>query len=97
MILTLLKVLGDSLWPLYEDGDYVLAVHPRLARPIKPGDVVVFRHPVYGIMIKKVERLAPDGQALYVVGTHERSVDSRDFGAVSRQSVLGKVIWRIHR
>jgi phage repressor protein C with HTH and peptisase S24 domain len=96
-MLRLLKVSGRSLWPLYEDGDYVLAVHPRLAGPIRPGDVVVFRNPVYGTMIKQVERLLPESDEIYVVGTHDQSVDSRQFGAISRQAVIGKVICRIKR
>ena len=95
-MLRLLKVSGQSLWPLYEDGDYVLVVHPLLAGGIKMGDTIVFRHPIYGIMIKQVERVAP-GSIIYVVGTHERSVDSRQFGAISRKDVIGKVIWRIKR
>ncbi len=91
----LYKVSGHSLWPLYEDGDYVLALHPGLAGAIKPGDVVVFRHPAYGIMIKQVESVLPGNQHLYVVGTHQRSTDSRDFGPISPRSVIGKVVWHI--
>lgn len=96
-MLKLLKVSGQSLQPLCEDGDYVLAVHPRLAGAIRPGDIVVFRHSVYGTMIKQVERVLPESDEIYVVGTHDRSVDSRQFGAVSRQAVIGKVIWHIKR
>ncbi len=93
----LLKVSGHSLWPLYEDGDYVLVAPPILAGSIKPGDVLVFRNPAYGTMIKQVDSVAPGDGSIYVVGTHERSVDSRQFGAISRASVIGKVIWHIKR
>jgi signal peptidase I len=91
----LYRVSGYSLWPLYDDGDYVLALHPTLAGTIKPGDVVVFRHPAYGTMIKQVEHIVPGSNDLYVTGTHERSTDSRDFGAISSRSVIGKVVWHI--
>ena len=67
----------------YRDGDFVVTAGSLLAGPIKPGDVIVFRQPDYGIMIKQVERLEGDG--LFVVGTHERSADSREFGAISRR------------
>lgn len=96
-MLKLLKVSGHSLWPLYEDGDYVLIAHPLLAGSIKTGDVIVFRHPTYQTMIKQVERVIAGGDQIYVVGTHDRSVDSRNFGAISRRSVIGKVIWHIKR
>jgi nickel-type superoxide dismutase maturation protease len=96
-MLKLLRVSGLSMWPMYEDGDYVLVASPRLAGGIRPGDVVVFSHPAYGVMIKQVERIAPGGDDIYVLGTHDRSVDSRQFGAISRRAVIGKVIWHIKR
>jgi hypothetical protein len=34
---------------------------------------------------------------LFVVGYHPDSVDSRQFGAVLPQTILGKVIWHIRR
>ena len=96
-MLKLLRVSGLSMWPQYEDGDYVLVASPRLAGGIRAGDVVVFRHPDYGVMIKRVERVEPGGDDIYVIGAHERSVDSRQFGAISRRAVIGKVIWHIKR
>lgn len=96
-MLKLLKVSGNSLSPFYEDGDYVLAIHPRLAGRIKPGDILVFRQMVYGTMIKRVERLGPGRDELFVVGTHDGSVDSRAFGPIKRRDVTGKVVIRIKR
>jgi len=77
-------------------GDYVLVTKiPKILRRIKPGDVVVFRHPAYGVMIKRLERLSGDGAELFVMGNHPDSNDSRSFGAVPRRWLVGKVIWRI--
>jgi nickel-type superoxide dismutase maturation protease len=93
-----LKVTGESLSPLFQDGDYVLvAKFPFLLRRIRPGDIVVFRQVDYGTLIKRVERLSPDGDELFVKGTHELSTDSRRFGAVHRSDLIGKVIWSIHK
>ena len=95
-MLQLLKVSGYSLYPAYRDGDFVLVSRiPILLRGIHPGDVVVFKHPHLGKLIKLVERLESEGRSVYVVGLDEESVDSRTFGAVPRNLVLGKVIWRI--
>jgi signal peptidase I len=97
-MLKLLKVSGDSLLPIYRDGDFVLASKiPYLFGTITPGDVVVFRHKVYGTMIKKVQSVVPDKGEIYVVGIHENSVDSRQFGAINRRDVVGKVIGHIKR
>jgi signal peptidase I len=97
-MLKLLKVSGDSLLPMYRDGDFVLASKiPYLFGTIMPGDVVVFRHKVYGTMIKKVQSVVPDKGEIYVVGTHENSVDSRQFGTINKRDVVGKVIGHIKR
>jgi type IV secretory pathway protease TraF len=59
------------------------------------GDVVAFRHPDYGVMIKKIAAISPRGDEIFVVGTHEYSVDSRHFGTLQRTDLLGKVVWHI--
>ena len=93
----LLKVSGLSLWPQYNDGDYVLVAPSPWIGPIKPGDVVVFHRPDNGhTTIKQVEQVLPDNK-LYVVGTHDHSVDSRQFGPISRTSLVGKVFWHFKR
>lgn len=93
----LLRVAGLSLSPEYQDGDYVLVAPPRLAGSVGRGDVVVFRRPDDGsTTIKHVDHVLPGG-ALYVLGTHEHSVDSRHFGPIARSAVIGKVIWHIRR
>lgn len=61
----------------------------------KPGKTIVFQHPAYGIMIKKILRVDPQG--LFVTGTHPNSVDSRHFGLIERRSVLGIVAWHIRK
>ena len=93
----LLKVSGASLSPQYRDGDYVLIAPPTLAGGIRRGDVVVFHRPDTGqTTIKHVDHVLPD-HTLFVLGTHEFSVDSRHFGPIARSTLLGKVIWHIKR
>ena len=92
----LLKVTGDSLSPFFVQGDYVLVVkNPFILRRLKPGDVIVFHHPAYGVMIKRLQRLSDNGDGLFVLGSHPESNDSRSFGLVPSHWVKGKVIWRI--
>jgi signal peptidase I len=89
----LLKVRGSSLWPDFREGDYVLAAGvPFPVRKIKAGDVIVFRQPGYGTLIKRVERVLDNGQSFVVRGTQIYSSDSRNFGPVPRTHVSGKVI-----
>ena len=97
-MLSLLKVSGDSLSPVYHDGDFVLVAKiPLLFKSLHRGDVVAFHHAVYGTMIKKIEEITPDGERILVTGTHHNSVDSTQFGPISRKTLIGKVIWHIKR
>ncbi len=95
-MIQILKVTGESLSPFFVEGDFVVVSKiPFVLRKIKAGDIVVFRHPVYGTMIKKVERISPDGEEFFVLGTHLESTDSRQFGPLRRSQLTGKVIWHI--
>ena len=92
-----LRVTGRSLEPEYKEGDYVLVSKiPFFFRRARPGDVVAFRKPPYGLLIKQVEYLTPAGE-LFVLGTHAASVDSLQFGPIPRQTVLGKVIAHVKK
>jgi nickel-type superoxide dismutase maturation protease len=91
-----LKVEGDSLLPRYREGDYVLvASTPFPSGRIKPGSVVAFRHPTHGTLIKLVESVKEGGY--HVVGTHPHSVDSRQFGPVRPEALIGKVLWHLRQ
>ena len=92
----LLKVRGQSLIPTVQEGDYVLLLRtsfPGLS--IKAGDVIVFDQPRYGRLIKNVRQVLDPGQSFEVRGSQISSTDSRNFGPVPREQVLGKVIWHI--
>jgi signal peptidase I len=96
-MLRFLKVTGDSLAPEYQEGDFVLVSKiPFYLVPPSPGDVIAFRQPGYGLLIKRIQNIAPDG-GLNVIGDHPESIDSRVFGTVRRMDLLGKVIWHIHK
>jgi signal peptidase I len=94
----LLRISGDSLLPKYRDGDFVVVSKiPFLFHPVRPGDVVGFRHAMYGTMIKVVDEVASNGDEICVLGTHLGSSDSRTFGPVRKRNLVGKVIWHIRR
>jgi phage repressor protein C with HTH and peptisase S24 domain len=93
-MLKIVKITGESLFPDYQEGDYVIVITiPFL--PFKQGDTVVFRHSDYGIMIKKINRV--DSDKIHVIGLHPNSVDSRQFGPISRNDIIGKVIFHIRK
>ena len=89
-----IKVTGDSLTPIIEEGDFVLVLKIPFFF-LRSGDIVVFRHETHGKMIKLVEVVSRKEGTVFAVGTHPFSTDSRAFGPVPRKDIIGKVIWRV--
>ncbi len=97
-MLRLIKVRGHSLYPDVRDGDFVLAARvPFPSGKIRAGELIVFRQPGYGTLIKRVRRVLEDGRAYEVRGTQIESTDSRNFGPVPLDRVIGRVIWHIRQ
>jgi hypothetical protein len=97
-MLRFIKVRGESLSPEYVDGDYVLAWRlPLWLGRLRPGDAVVFQQPGYGLLIKKVASISPDGSRLEVLGAHPDSVDSRRFGPIEKRSIAAVVFAHIRK
>ena len=97
-MLHIFRVTEHSLSPEYEEGDFVIIVKipfPFNFKRLKVGDVITFRQPGYGVMIKKIEAIYPQLEEIYVTGTHPDSIDSRHFGNVPCRHLLGKVIWHV--
>ena len=97
-MLRLLRVRGHSLFPDFRDGDYILvAGTPFPSGKIRAGDVIVFRQPGYGLLVKRVQQVLEDDLTFIVRGTQVESTDSRNFGPVHRDQVDGKVIRHIRQ
>jgi signal peptidase I len=96
-MLKFLRIRGESLSPEYEHGDFVLVSKiPFLFSKPSTGQVIAFHQPGYGVLIKRIQSIDPSG-GLCVIGTHPESTDSRVFGPVKWQNVIGTVIWHIHK
>jgi len=93
---SVLRVSGPSMAPALRDGDFVLV---RRTRPekVRPGDVVVARHPVRAdglLVIKRVARR--EGAGWWLLSDNEFvTSDSRDFGGVPDASVLARAVLRL--
>jgi signal peptidase I len=97
-MLRLLKVKGDSLFPTYKEGDFVLVAKiPFFTSTPRPGDIIVFHHEIYGTMVKKVDSVNEERDEFFVLGTHADSLDSRLLGGVAKRDLIGKVIWHIQK
>lgn len=95
-MLRVFRVKGSSLYPEYLNGDYVItAWSPFAFKRLNVGDIVAFKHPRYGLLIKQVTHIDRETGMLEMQGTILESIDSRTFGPIPVKSVLGKMIWHI--
>jgi nickel-type superoxide dismutase maturation protease len=92
-------VAERSMQPALNPGDWLLAL--RAARPgrlprIRPGHVVIARHPGRPsmLLVKRAARLGGDGWWLESDNPGAGAVDSRAFGAVPAELIEGRVLLR---
>lgn len=78
--------------PSYRSGDYVLVGTARWLWRIRPGDAIVFRHPQYGVLIKRVLVEEKAERRYTVEGTHADSTTGDDLGPAAFASVIGRAL-----
>ena len=76
--------------PRFSNGSYaLLRIGAKLSLDIS--DVVAVKDSS-GLMLKRIKDIKEDN--FHIVGDNlNDSFDSRDFGLIKRQDVIGKVIW----
>ncbi|WP_424094415.1 nickel-type superoxide dismutase maturation protease [Moorena producens] len=91
------RVTGLSMTPLLKPGEEIL-IDPRAYRHIPPkvGDIVVVRHPYQNQLrlVKRVSLVLEDGRCFLEGDNLLESTDSRSFGLVDSQQIIGKVTSR---
>jgi nickel-type superoxide dismutase maturation protease len=93
--LVVLKVEGISMLPTLKPGAWVVV---RWGKEPKLSDVVVARSPLDNhLIIKRLVKIESDGYWLegdaMRTSTASSSQDSWVFGALTREQILGVVIW----
>jgi signal peptidase I len=90
--ISIFRIEGNSMEPTYRSGDYVLVCQAGFSP--KKGDVVVLQRPGARKLIKRVDRIGPEG--IFVIGDNaSMSTDSREFGAIAASDVTGKVLLKL--
>lgn len=85
-------VQGPSMIPTLSPGETVWVLRTRR---IRPGDVVVARHPEEPGLLLVKRALRPEGQGWWLEGeiTGPGLADSNSFGPVPADLVVGIVVW----
>lgn len=90
----LVKIKGDSMWPDYCHNDYVALGRWRW-RALAVGDDVVCNHAEFGLILKRIQHIGPNG--LRLTGLNARSTASGRLGNIQEQAVMGRVLWHVRR
>lgn len=91
-MIKLFKVEGNSLFPLYKNNQLLFTIKSSFIK-LKVGDIVIFPKKDFGLMIKKIKEIQDD--KYYVIGTNPDSIDSRNFGFISKDDIKYKVICKL--
>ncbi|MDC1141957.1 S24/S26 family peptidase [Planctomycetota bacterium] len=85
------RIQGDSMRPSFCDGD-IAYVRRVKSGAIKQGDVVLFQHPFQpALAIKRVAEITEDGRFDLRGDNPTESSDSRSYGPIRFDKVLGVV------
>lgn len=87
-------VEGDSMTPTLSSGDVVLV---RPSTIYRVGDIVLAEHPYKSSVkiLKRIAQIEQNGTVRLIGDNPADSTDSRTFGAVSIESIVGKVVCRL--
>jgi nickel-type superoxide dismutase maturation protease len=87
------SIEGDSMYPTLRNGDQVL-ICPY--DEIRVGDIVLANHPFKASIkiIKRVAQVQDDGRLFLVGDDAMESQDSRSFGGIKRNDILGRATCR---
>lgn len=84
------RINGDSMWPMFRDGDVIQCLN-YVNQQIMIGDLVVFPHPYQSdnILIKRV--ISINDSSVDVQGDNPdptASTDSHNFGSIDTSSII---------
>lgn len=86
------QITGDSMHPLYKDGEVIEVEEIKKNTILNIDDIVVARHPYRKIkIIKKVTEINGDKIELSGINDSE-SEDSRGFGRIDRDKIIYRVV-----
>lgn len=78
--------------PTIAGGDFVIA--RRYFFTPKLNDIVVVDHPIYGRIVKRIEKIAAN-HTVWLRGENDDSVKPEQMGWISPDAIKGKVIYTV--
>lgn len=91
------QISNVSMLPTLKPQDNVLVVPVSAASPLLVGDIIIFFHPLQPRLrlIKRISETFYDGSCYVLSDNAAEGSDSRTFGVVGRELIIGKVTSRL--
>lgn len=89
-----LKVTGNSMLPLLQPGTEILISTSAYQKSMpKIGDIIVTIHPYYPelTIVKRITAINQDGNYFLMGDNPSESTDSRHWGTIKLEDIIGKV------
>lgn len=94
LLLSKFKIQGHSMEPLIQDGNTVLvsSIFYLFKNP-KVNDIIAFKNAAGKVLIKRITK--KENGSFFIEGDNKKdSLDSKNFGMISKAKILGKVIYK---
>ncbi len=96
LLLSKLRVSGHSMEPVIKNNDIIfVSFVPYLFKNPQINDIVAFENKKGEILVKRITKIY--NKRIFVEGDNKKdSLDSRQFGLISKKEILGKVIYKFN-
>jgi nickel-type superoxide dismutase maturation protease len=91
--LSLHKIQGDSMLPVFKPNDFVFSLSRYKSR-YQVNDVVIVQHPSLGKIIKRIKNMEKN-HVLLVGDNLQQSTSTKSMGRLPLELIKGRVIWHI--
>jgi signal peptidase I len=86
---SIIKVQGDSMFPLYKEGDYLFVLELFKASWLRPNRNILFYHEHHGLLVKKITTVNKEQKEFHSKGLNGKSISQKEIGAVPFNRVKG--------
>jgi nickel-type superoxide dismutase maturation protease len=95
LLLARFKIIGHSMQPQIKDGQSVLVSNiPYWFKTPQINDIVAFKDHSNEFLIKRITKI--QNEKYFIEGDNkEDSLDSRKFGFINRDKIIGEVIFNL--
>lgn len=95
LLLQKYKISGHSMEPIFKNGDTILVSGLLyLFKNPKINDIVAFKEKNGKILVKRIKEIK-DGKFFACGDNKKDSLDSKDFGFISKEFIIGKLIYKL--